>query len=319
MGEKMLIGRKFLKIHGAVIDFKSNSITINTVNENGKKNKWTPWTHINSFILKWKILFMAMTIPWLGSSAMTPLKITLKDINQKPVACRATRYSTEKRKLVKKFVDELLAKGIIRRAINPLYISLVVMVKNNDGSDRLCVWFKHINKMVERNNFPIPVPLEQVYDMRDRAVFTKIDLRWGYYQRPICEEHKKYFAFATQDGTYEFNFSPMGYTNSSQEFQQEIAAILKDHTQYIKVFQDDICIYSKNKEEHRIHVESVLNTMLKARIILNFDKCHGFKSEVKYCGMIVGNNEVYSDPAKWKSSRSQKNQCCYVKCIPFYA
>jgi len=117
-----------------------------------------------------------------------------------------------------------------------------------------------------------------LYDARDRSLFSRIDL-----------------AFVTEDGVYEWNFSPMGFANSGQDFQAEIEDVLRDCAEFIKVFQDDIIIMSDNIEDHYRHIKEVLSRLHNAFIIPNLSKCEWFKSEIKFCGFIISKNLIKPD------------------------
>ena len=85
---------------------------------------------------------------------------------------------------VKKTIDELLAKGYIRRSFSPWAFPLLLVVKK-DGSKRMCVDYRELNAVTIKNKHPLP-RIEDLFDLlRGARIFSKIDLRSGYFQLRI--------------------------------------------------------------------------------------------------------------------------------------
>uniref|UniRef100_A0A6B2LQ56 Reverse transcriptase domain-containing protein n=1 Tax=Arcella intermedia TaxID=1963864 RepID=A0A6B2LQ56_9EUKA len=87
----------------------------------------------------------------------------------------------------------------------------------------------------------------------------------------------------------------MGFANSGQDYQMEVEEMFKDCKEFVKVFQDDICIMSDNQEDHYKHIKEVLSRLHDAFIIPNLKKCEWFKNEIKFCGFIISKNLIKPD------------------------
>ena len=132
-------------------------------------------------------------------------------------------------------------------------------MKKNDGSLRLCIDYRELNKVTISNQYPLP-RIEDLFDQLQGArVFLKIDLRSGYHQLKIRSEDVPKIDFRTWYGHYEFLVMPLGLTNAPAAFTDLMNRIFQpylDH--FVIVFIDDILIYSGSKEDHEGHLRVFL-------------------------------------------------------------
>jgi hypothetical protein len=125
--------------------------------------------------------------------------------------------SHEELKELKVQLEELLMKGYIKPSKSP-YGALVFFVHKKDGTLKMCVDYRALNKATVKNWYPLP-RIDDLFDRLSGAkVFSRIDLRSGYYQIWIAEGDKEKTAYRTRYGSYEFMVMPFGLTNALTTF-----------------------------------------------------------------------------------------------------
>ena len=156
-------------------------------------------------------------------------------------------------------MQELLDKGFIRSSTSP-WGAPVLFVKKKDGTLRLCIDYKELNKVTVKNKYPLP-RIDDLFDQLQGAqYFSKIDLRSGYHQLRIREADVSKMAFHTRYGHYEFLVMSFGLTNAPAAFMDLMNRVFRPYVdQFIVVFIDDILVYSKSMEEHVCHLRTVSN------------------------------------------------------------
>jgi hypothetical protein len=165
--------------------------------------------------------------------------------------------SHEELKELKVQLEELLTKRYIKPNKSP-YGALVLFVHKKDGTLRMCVDYRALNKATVKNRYPLP----RINDLFDRLsgakVFSRIDLCSGYYQIRIAEGDKKKTICRTRYGSDEFLVMPFGLTNAPVTFCTFMNDIFREWLDdFIVVYIDDILIYSNSLEEHAEHLRNV--------------------------------------------------------------
>jgi hypothetical protein len=171
------------------------------------------------------------------------------------------RMSTPELVELKLQLKEMMDRGYIRPSVSP-WGALVLFVKKKDGTLRLCIDYRQLNKVTIKNKYPLP-QIDDLFDQLGGAsIFSKIDLRSGYHQVQIKGEDIHKTAFRTRYGHYEFVVVTFGLTNAPATFMCLMNNVLsKFLDKFVLVFIDDILIYSKNREEHEEHLRCVLQVL----------------------------------------------------------
>ncbi|KAJ9563825.1 hypothetical protein OSB04_008985 [Centaurea solstitialis] len=175
----------------------------------------------------------------------------------------------------------------------------VLFVKKKDGSLRMCIDYRELNKLTIKNCYPLP-RIDDLFDqLQGASFFSKIDLRFGYHQVRVHEEDVPKTAFRTRYGHYEFMVMPFGLTNAPAVFMDLMNRICRPYLdKFVIVFIDDILIYSQSREEHEQHLKVVLELLMDQKLYAKFSKCEFWIREVHFLGHVVREEGIIVDPAK---------------------
>ncbi|GJT65031.1 putative reverse transcriptase domain-containing protein [Tanacetum coccineum] len=215
-----------------------------------------------------------------------------------PVARAPYRLAPSEMKELSDQLKELSEKGFIRPSSSP-WGAPVLFVKKKDGSFRMCIDYRELNKLTVKNRYPLP-RIDDLFDqLQGSCVYSKIDLRSGYHQLRIREEDIPITAFRTRYGHYEFQVMPFGLTNAPAVFMDLMNRVCKPYLdKFVIVFIDDILIYSKSKEEHEEHLKIILGLLKKEQLYAKFSKCDFWLDSVQFLGHVIDSKGVHVDPSK---------------------
>ncbi|KAL0551527.1 hypothetical protein IC582_010616 [Cucumis melo] len=215
-----------------------------------------------------------------------------------PISRAPYRMAPAELKELKVQLQELLDKGFIRPSVSP-WGAPVLFVKKKDGSMRLCIDYRELNKVTVKNRYPLP-RIDDLFDqLQGATVFSKIDLRSGYHQLRIKDEDIPKTAFRSRYGHYEFIVMSFGLTNAPAVFMDLMNRVFREFLDtFVIVFIDDILIYSKTEAEHEKHLRMVLQTLRDNKLYAKFSKCEFWLKQVSFLGHVVSKAGVSVDPAK---------------------
>ena len=168
-----------------------------------------------------------------------------------PIGCKPYPLPYALREELQNEEDSMLEMGVVRRSMLP-YASLIVMVKKKNGSDRVCVDFRKLNKITEVDREPMMMAEDLFRQLSGMKYLSKIDLIKRYWQIPVAPKNVYKTAFVTRDGHYEFLRMPFGIVNSEATLVQGLKKVLEGLLG-VSGYIDDIVIYSDSWEEHFRH------------------------------------------------------------------
>ena len=162
---------------------------------------------------------------------------------------------------IKRQIQELIKKGHIRPSASPCG-SPIVLARKKDGTWRLCIDYRALNKITVKNRYPIPRIDDLLDQLRGAKFFTKIDLKFGYHQVPIDPTDVWKTAFKSKEGLFKWLVMLFGLTNAPTTFMRLMNDVLRPFIDsFVVVYLDDILIFNKTWSEHLQHVEQVLSTL----------------------------------------------------------
>ncbi|KAJ9547279.1 hypothetical protein OSB04_019822 [Centaurea solstitialis] len=215
-----------------------------------------------------------------------------------PIARAPYRLAPPELQELSEQLQELSGKGFIRPSSSP-WGAPILFVKKKDGSHRMCIDYRGLNKVTIKNRYPLP-RIDDLFDqLQGASWFSKIDLRSGYHQLKVKEADVHKTAFRTRYGHFEFLVMPFGLTNAPAAFMDLMNRVCRPMLdRSVIVFIDDILIYSKTKEEHVMHLREVLEVLRRERLYAKFSKCAFWLEEVQFLGHIINREGIKVDPAK---------------------
>ncbi|GKB23578.1 putative reverse transcriptase domain-containing protein [Tanacetum coccineum] len=160
-------------------------------------------------------------------------------------------------------LKELSDKGFIRPSSSP-WGTPVLFVKKKDGSFRMCIDYRELNKLTVKNRYPL-LRIDGLFDqLQGSSVYSKIDQRSGYHQLRVREEDISKTAFRTHYGHYEFQVMPFGLTNAP-------------------------AIFMDLMNRHEEHLKLILELLKKEELYAKFSKCKFWIPKVKFLGHVSDN------------------------------
>lgn len=198
----------------------------------------------------------------------------------------------------KEYVVDLMKKGKIRPSKSP-YGAPLFFVKDGDKPLRGVVDYRALNRITKRNNAPLPRSDEMFDRLGGARVFSKLDLKTGFHQIRLRPEDIEKTAFNTKYGQFEYLVMPMGLCNAPATFQTLMNNIFYDCIDdFLVLYMDDLLIFSKNEEDHMMHVEEVLQRLRQHNLYVSPKKCVFMSTEMDFLGLIVGKDGLRVDPKK---------------------
>ena len=218
--------------------------------------------------------------------------------DSKPPAQSPYRMSYAELEAIKKQLAEYTERGFIRPSSSP-YGAPVLFVKKKDGSLRMCTDYRALNKITIRNQYPLPRIDELLDRLHGARFFSKVDLASGYHQVRIKEADVPKTAFTTRYGLYEFLVLPFGLCNAPATFMRMMNNVLRPYLDtFVIVYLDDILIYSRNAEEHKQHLKTILELLRKHQLYAKRSKCQFGVKNVEFLGFTITDRGLEASPAK---------------------
>ncbi|MEO0900442.1 MAG: reverse transcriptase family protein, partial [Bacteroidota bacterium] len=183
-------------------------------------------------------------------------------------------------------LDIWMELGVVESSNSP-YCSPLLAVRKKEGNYRICVDSRHINRITKFDAEPIADLQEIFFQLSSAKFLTKMDLSSGFWQVPLSDESKKFTAFSTRFGHYQFKVMPFGLVNAPATFSRLMRMVtkgLKDTYCYM----DDILISSSTWLEHLESVEAILVRLKQHGLTVKPTKCMFGFQRLDYLGHLVG-------------------------------
>lgn len=201
---------------------------------------------------------------------------------------------------LREVLSEMEEKGIISKSISE-YASPLVMVWKKDGNLRVCTDFRWLNAKTIKDAHPLPHQADCLAALGGNAFFSTMDLTSGFYNIPLHASDRRYTAFTTPMGLYEYNRLPQGLCNSPGSFMRMMLSIFGDlNFSSLLCYLDDLLVFAPSEQEALRRLEIVFSRLRSSNLKLAPKKCHFLKKSVKFLGHVIDGAGVSVDEEKVK-------------------
>lgn len=200
-------------------------------------------------------------------------------------------------------ITQMLNDGIIEPSVSHFNSPILLVPKKSDTDKkwRLVVDFRQLNKKLMGDKFPLP-RIDSILDQLGRAkYFTTLDLMSGFHQIPLEPKSRKYTAFSSSTGHYQFTRLPFGLNISPNSFQRMMTIALSGLSpECAFVYVDDIVVIGCSIDHHLANLQKVFQRLREYNLKLNISKCNFFRSEVTYLGHNISDKGISPDESKYE-------------------
>lgn len=209
-------------------------------------------------------------------------------------------------------IKNMYENGIIRKCNSPWNTPLICIWKKERKDVRLCLDFRRLNAITERQAYPMPNIAELLDKLEGTKYFSTIDLGNAYYQVMLEKSSQEKTAFSTKTGQFCFTRMPFGIAAAPGTFQELMTKVL-DGSKGTMVYLDDIMVFTDNVKDHYRILDEVFGRIREAGLRVNPEKCHLLRQEVKFLGHIVDKNGIKPDASKIEAIRAYERPKCIKK------
>jgi hypothetical protein len=200
---------------------------------------------------------------------------------------------------LKKQLQDLLTKGLIRLSLSEWGCPALFVKKMNDSSLWMCVDYRPLNVVTIKNKYPLP-QIDILFDQLSKAkVFSKIDLRSGYHQIKIRPQDVPKTTFPTRYGLYEYLLMSFGLTNAPAYFMYLMNSVFMTKLdKFMIVFIDDILVHLENEKDHAEHQRIILTRLRDHQLYVKFSECEFCLKTIPFLCHVLSENGILVDPSK---------------------
>ncbi|RDY09096.1 hypothetical protein CR513_06592, partial [Mucuna pruriens] len=217
------------------------------------------------------------------------------DENKIPTKARPIQMNKEYLDYCKKEIQEYLEKKLIRPSKSPWSCTRFYVMKASEverGAPRLVINYKPLNKVLKWIRYPLLNKNDLIKRIQNATIFSKFDLKSGYYQIGVKEEDRYKTAFVVPFGHYEWNVMPQGLKNAPSEFQNIMNDIFNKYAEFSLVYLDDVLIFSKNLNEHIEHLEKFINLIKENGLVVSEKKIKIFQTKIRFLGFEINQGTI---------------------------
>jgi len=233
-----------------------------------------------------------------------------------PIKAKPRPLSHAKLQCLAKILDDLLKAKLITPSRSDWACAIVLVPKRN-GSWRLCMDYRPLNRIATCCQFPLPRIADMLQTLRGSKFFTALDLNKGFHQIPLEEESKPKLAFVTPMGLFQWEKTPFGIHSGPAVFQAAMQLTLAGLEHCTMVYIDDIIIFTKDFPSHLKAVQAVFDRLREFNLKVSREKCEFCRTEVTYLGHVINAHGMRTDPKKLSAVRDMPEPTCTLELESF--
>ena len=215
--------------------------------------------------------------------------------SQIPTKARAIQMNQELQQFCKKEIQDLLDKKLIRPSKSPWSCAAFYVNKNAEierGVPRLVINYKPLNKALQWIRYPIPNKKDLLQKLHDAKIFSKFDMKSGFWQIQISECDRYKTAFTVPFGQYEWNVMPFGLKNAPSEFQKVMNDIFNAYSNFLIVYIDDVLVFSNSIKQHFYHLNKFFNIVKSNGLVVSKPKIKLFQTKIRFLGHYISQGMI---------------------------
>ena len=227
-----------------------------------------------------RLVALTLDQPEVNTLDIVPVDIAVQP-DARPIAAYCRRHAFCIRGEIEAEINRLCAAEIIEpvKGVTP-WVSPIVPCRKSDGSLRLCIDYRQLNKHIIRERRVMPTAEEIFAQVHGAAVFSVLDAEAGFHQIPLSEASRHLTSFVCHVGVFRFRRLPFGIACAPEVFQRVMSDLLAG-LPGVFVYIDDVLVTGRDLKEHDDRLRLVLSRLQAANMKLNWKKCRLRKSETK--------------------------------------
>ncbi|RUS91936.1 hypothetical protein EGW08_000338 [Elysia chlorotica] len=235
------------------------------------------------------------------------------DPEVKPVIMPNRRVPVAVKDRLKQELDRLTKLGVITPVTEPTpWVSQIVVTHKKNGQLRICIDPKFLNKALLREHYSMPLLDDVLHELSESRVFTKIDLRNGFWHVLLDTDSSLLTTFQTCYGRYRWLRLPFGLSVSPEIFQRKILELFGALPGVVAI-HDDVIVHGRTRHEHDLNLQNFLSACGKYGVRLNRDKLELASSKITFMGHVISSDGIKTDPEKVRAIRDFPPPTCLTE------
>ena len=223
-----------------------------------------------------------------GTTNLAEHKIEM--VTDDPVRVKPYPIPYSLREELKQDIEQMLDMGVIRKSDSP-YSSPIGIVRKKDGSNRICIDFRRVNKLSRFDSEPMIRPQDIFSGISQDKYYSKFDMTKGYWQIPMRKQDIAKTSFVTPDGCYEFVKMPFGLMNSGATFTRMMRRLLEG-VRNVEHYIDDCLVHTESWDQHMETLREFLGRVRRAKLTVRPSKCEMGFENMEFVGHEVKKGEI---------------------------